>query len=110
MRTAIPFRNRSIQQKLRLIIMATVGVALMLACGSVLAYDYVSFRNAMRSDLVLLAEIFGTESTAALSFSDHKAARQLLSELEARRHIVAACIYSVDGAAFASYRRGEEQE
>jgi two-component system, sensor histidine kinase and response regulator len=110
MRVAIPFRNRSIQQKLRLIIMATVGVALMLACASVLAYDYVTFRNSMRSDLVLLAEIFGSDSTAALSFGDHKAAWQLLSELKARRHIVAACIYSADGAAFASYRRGEEQE
>ena len=107
---SIHYRDRSIHQKLRLIIMATVGVALMLACASVLAYDYVTFRNSMRSDLSLLAEIFGSNSTAALSFGDQKAALQLLSELQARRHIVAGCIYSADGAPFAGYRRGQQIE
>ena len=106
----ITYRDRSIQQKLRLIIMATVGVALMLACASVLAYDYVTFRNSMRSDLSLLAEIFGSDSTAALSFGDHEAAGQLLSELKGRRHIVAGCIYSADGKLFAGYMRGQEPE
>src|SRR5579859_2372593 len=86
--------------------MATVGVALMLACASVLAYDYVDFRNSVRNDLVLLAEIFGSDSTAALTFGDHKAAGQLLSQINARRHIVTGCIYSADGQPFASYRRG----
>ncbi len=109
MPTPVQYRNRSIQQKLRLIIMATVGVALMLACGLVLAYDYADFRNSMRNDLVLLAEIFGSDSTAALTFGDHKAAWQLLSELSARHHIVAGCIYSADGRPFASYLRGDAQ-
>jgi hypothetical protein len=94
----------------RLIIMATVGLALIFACASVLAYDYVTFRNSLRSDLVLLAEIFGSDSTAVLSFGDHKAALQLLAELKARRHIVAGCIYSADGTPFAGYRREEESE
>jgi signal transduction histidine kinase/DNA-binding NarL/FixJ family response regulator len=101
----------SIKQKLRLIIMVTVGAALLLACTAVLGYDYMAFRDSIRNHLAVLAEIFGSNSTAALSFGDRSATEEILAGLKAERGIVAACIYSSDGKPFAIYRReGERKE
>ena len=103
------YGNLSIKHKLRLIIMVTVGSALMLACGGVLVYDYFAFRDAMRSDVDVLAEIFGSNSTAALSFGDQKATEEILAGLKAKRHVVGACIYSLNGKPVATYRRPAEE-
>jgi signal transduction histidine kinase/DNA-binding response OmpR family regulator len=101
------FKNlhSSLQRKLQVIIMVTVGAALILACAAFLAYDLVAFGGSMRRDLETLAEILGSNSTAALTFGDQKAARELLSALKAKPHILTACIYSTDGKPFAIYRR-----
>lgn len=102
---AMMYRNLSIQRKLRLITMATVSVALILACATFLIYDQVAYRESMRSDLGILAEIFGSNSTAALSFGDPPAARALLSGLRAKRSVTKAVIYSANGKPFAEYVR-----
>jgi len=107
---AVTHRSLSIKQKLRLIIMVTVGVALVLACLAVVGYDYWAFRTSMRNDLDVLAAIFGSNSTAALSFADQKATEEILSGLKAKQHIVGACIYSLDGDLFATYRRQPETQ
>jgi signal transduction histidine kinase/CheY-like chemotaxis protein len=107
---AVTHRSLSIKQKLRLIIMVTVGVALVLASLAVVGYDYWAFRASMRNDLDVLAEIFGSNTTAALSFADQKATEEILSGLKAKRHIVGACIYSLDGDLFATYRRQPETQ
>ena len=99
------YKTVSIQQKLRLIIMATVGVALMLACAAFLTYDQFAFRDKMRADLGMLADIFGSNSTAALSFGDQPAATALLSGLKAKRSITRAVIYTAHGKPFAEYMR-----
>jgi len=99
--------NSSLQRKLQVIIMVTVGAALILACAAFLAYDLVAFGGSMRRDLETLAEILGSNSTAALTFGDQKAARELLSALKAKPHILTACIYSTDGKPFAIYRRAD---
>src|SRR5438034_116361 len=99
------YNNLSIRHKLRLVIMVTVGTALMFACAAVLAYDQISARNSIRNDLGVLAEIFSANSTAALSFNDAPAAAELLSSLRAKQHLVRAFIYSADGKLFADYHR-----
>ncbi len=102
------YRNLTIKHKLQWIIMATVGVALLFAGVAILAYDRLVFRDAMRNDLEILAEIFGSNNTAALSFGDRRAAAELLTGLRAKRSIVSALIYSADGKVFAAYRRDRE--
>jgi Periplasmic sensor domain len=47
----------------------------------------------MRGDLDVLAEIVGSNSTAAIGFADRRAAEELLSALKGKKHIVAAVIY-----------------
>jgi signal transduction histidine kinase/DNA-binding response OmpR family regulator len=95
----------SIERKLQCIIMLAVSAALVLAGGMFLAWDQMAFRNGMRNDLLTLAEIVGSRSTAALSFDDPKAAAEILGGLKAKQHLVAACIYTARGKLFARYTR-----
>jgi signal transduction histidine kinase/DNA-binding response OmpR family regulator len=97
--------NLSLKRKLQLIIMATVGAALVVACATFLVYDLIAFKRSMQRDLETLAEILGSNSTAALTFGDQSAARELLSGLKAKQHILTAGIYSADGQPFTFYRR-----
>jgi signal transduction histidine kinase/CheY-like chemotaxis protein len=60
----------------------------------------------MRNELEVLAQMFGSNSTAAISFGDGKAAEELLSGLRAKQPIVAAYLYGANGQPFAAYRRG----
>jgi signal transduction histidine kinase/CheY-like chemotaxis protein len=105
MRVSAWYFRLPIRDRLRLIVMLSVGVALVATCGTILTYEQVTFRAEMRNDLGVLAEMFGSNSTAALSFNDRQTAGELLSGFRAKRHIVAANLYSADGAVFASYRR-----
>jgi two-component system, sensor histidine kinase and response regulator len=99
------YRNLPVKVKLHLIIMGTVCIALLLACAAVLVYERVVLYKTMENDLGILAEIFASNSSAALTFDDPKAAQELLSGLKARRSIESAVIYSASGNVFASYRR-----
>src|ERR1017187_10463519 len=104
------FRNTTIEIKLRLIIMLTVVAALALACVAILTYDRMAFRSSMQRDLAILAEMVGSNSTAAITFGDQKTAADLLAGLKANPHIMEACIFSDDGKQFATYRRTQTGE
>jgi two-component system, sensor histidine kinase and response regulator len=99
------YRDLPIRHKLRLIVMVTVGAALIAACGAILIYHYYTLRDSLRRDLGVLAEITGDNSTAALSFGDRKAAAELLAGLREQRSILMASLYSADGKVLASFRR-----
>ena len=98
-------RRLPLQRKLQAIILLTVSVALVLACAALVAYEYTALRASLRRDLETLAHMIGSNSSAALIFSDQKAARELLQGLKAHPRIVAVCIYSSDGLPFATYVR-----
>jgi signal transduction histidine kinase/CheY-like chemotaxis protein len=104
----LSYRRLSIQRKLQVTALVAVAVALILSCAAFVSYDLVVFRNSLVRDLETLAEIVGSNSTAALSFGDQNAAVELLSALRAKPHIKAALIYSADGKLFADYRRPGE--
>lgn len=100
-----PLRDMSISRKLKMIIMITSSVALLSACAAFVAYDQVSTRQAMSSDLSTLAKIIGTNSTAALAFNDSGSAKDVLSALNAKNDIAYARLYAVDGEPFAEFAR-----
>src|SRR5215469_14460503 len=91
------YRNLPVRIKLRVAILSSVVVALTLAFVAVLAYDQISTRKSMQSDMQTLAQIIGSNSTAALTFADQKAAAEMLSGLRAQRHVEIACMYSAEG-------------
>ena len=68
------YRSLPVRHKLLLIIMATVSAALTVSCGAVLTYVHFILRDEMRNDLTILADIYGSNSTAALTFGDGRAA------------------------------------
>src|SRR5271156_6831537 len=98
------YRNLAIKHKLRLIILFAVVAALVPTSIAVVAYDQLAARRDMRNDLDVLAEIVGSNSTAAVTFGDKRAAEELLSGLKAKKHIVAAALFTGDGQPFAAYR------
>ena len=53
-----------------------------------------------------LANIVGTNSTAALAFKDPNSAQDILRALAAKPHILSAAIYDREGKPFAVYHRG----
>ena len=104
-----PFGRLSIKRKLHVTTLVCVAAALILSCLAFASYDLIVFRNSLLRDLQTLAEIVGSNSTAALSFSDQNAAGELLSALRAKPHIRMAMIYSADGKPFAHYVRAGER-
>ena len=68
------FRDLSIRRKLMLIILVTSSVALLLACAAFISFDLYTFRPAKLHDLTTLADIVGSNSTAALAFGDQDSA------------------------------------
>jgi two-component sensor histidine kinase len=88
-----------------LIVMLTSTVALILACTAFITYEMIMFRQSMVQGLSVLAEIIGSNSTAALVFDDRITAEEILSALRAEKHVVSACIYNKNGSVFADYVR-----
>ena len=99
------FQNASIQRKQMLVMMLTSVVALLLACVGFITYEIVSYRQELVWSSATLADIIGNNSSGALDFNDPKVAADMLSALQARPNIVAACIYTKDGSLFAKYLR-----
>ena len=94
----------SLGRKLTLLTMSITLVALVLACSVVLVYDQIATRKVIARDLTILADVIGTNSTAALSFRDESTARDALGALAAQPHVVAACIYDKSGKAFVGWQ------
>lgn len=103
------FQKASLKQKQMLIIMLTTGVALLLACAAITAYEVITFRKSMVRNVSSLAQIIGSNTSAALDFNDPRNAEETLSALESESHIVAACIYSREGDVFVKYIRPDRK-
>ena len=100
----------SVRQKLTAIILLTSSVAILLACTVFAIYDAITFLRTLANDLGTIAEITGSNSTAALTFGDAASAREILSSLRAQKNIVAACIYTREGAVLAKYTRAGSKQ
>jgi hypothetical protein len=99
------FRKLTIRRKLILTSMLATMGALLLACAGFVAYDLLDFRIQMGADLAAVAEIVGTNSSAALAFEDRATAAEVLSALKAKPQIVRATLFDAQGNEFASWTR-----
>ena len=93
----------SIRRKITELVLVTCAVAVVVTCGVFAVYDILSSRAALARDLTTIAQITGSNSTAALSFDDAESANEILGSLGSKTHIVEACIYKRDGSIFAKY-------
>ncbi|QJW83405.1 hypothetical protein HK414_01990 [Ramlibacter terrae] len=77
--------GHSIQRKLNLILLATVGPGLLLAAATVLLLEVRQELLRARQDLMTQADVVGPASEAALSFSDRNVGEQTLRVLQRSR-------------------------
>ncbi|MEO8336140.1 MAG: ATP-binding protein [bacterium] len=100
------FRLRlNVQQKLMAILLGMSAIAVTIGCGAMIIYEAHEARESMREDLASLADIAGSNSTAAMTFGDVKASTEILAALSAKPSLVAAALYDSDGHLFAAFRR-----
>src|SRR3984893_698815 len=99
------YQDLSIPTKLRAMVMITCGTALVVAAVLFTLYDRATFLREKTQDLIATAKMIGSNSAAALSFHDTRLAREVMNALQAKQHVVNACIYDSDGTVFAKYSR-----
>ena len=95
----------SFKGKMLLYAGATTGTALIVCVLSVMASEWIEWRERAPRDLAIQADVIGMTVTAALAFDDRTAAAETLAGLSANANAVLACIRSRDGTEFARYVR-----
>lgn len=95
----------TLRSRLRALIVVTSALALVLASGAFLAYDYVSFRRTLQDRLQVLTEVMATQTSPALAFNDPKVASEILSTLSAAPHVESAAVYTRKGTILSKYLR-----
>ena len=83
-------RNLPLRHKLTLLVTLTCGLVVSLACVILAAHDLRRAYRDLETDLVSLARVIGSNSTAALTFDDPRAAGEILAAMSVRPHIVSA--------------------
>jgi signal transduction histidine kinase len=102
-------KQKSINTKLRLLVMTAVTTALLLSYVAFVVNDVRIMKNSMVRQLMALADVLGTNCTAAITFDDDTSAGQILASLRVQPAVEAACIYKADGDIFAKYETGEAE-
>ena len=100
-------RELSLRQRLLFLTMLTSGIGVLLGCLGFLAYDMHVAKEHKEEDLRSMADLIGTNSTAALAFDDAISASKLLEALATRSQIRLGVLYKPAGAYFASYLRAD---
>jgi signal transduction histidine kinase/DNA-binding response OmpR family regulator/HPt (histidine-containing phosphotransfer) domain-containing protein len=98
-------RNMSIGSKLTGLLMAMSCFAALAVSLPMATYDVLALKRSMAQDFSILSDVLARNSTAALTFHDAEAARDVLQALRAEPNVRAACIYTKSGTPFASYVR-----
>ncbi len=102
------FRNKNFKEKIVWIIMTTTLTVLFLFSAAVITTELYSFKSDMVEKLSMLAEVIGTNSSAALTFNDKQAAEEILQALKSASNIINGKIYNKEGELFAKYQNGNK--
>lgn len=102
------FARMPFQAKLRFAILLTTAVAVILACGVFVVFEYVGRQRVLMRTVATLARSIADHSTASLAFRDAARARETLGSLRAEPQVVAAALCTREGVVIASYPAGTE--
>ncbi|MBH0203915.1 MAG: response regulator [Nitrospira sp.] len=105
-----PFRDWPIQYKLTGMVLFSTGLALAMVLVAFVTNDLLSFRDTIESRMGALADVLGSNSTAALTFRDQKAATETLTALSQEPHVLYAETFAADKTTFAQYVRPDRRE
>jgi signal transduction histidine kinase/ActR/RegA family two-component response regulator/HAMP domain-containing protein len=96
-------RDTPIKRKLMLVILLASALALFLMGSALITYEVITFRRSLAVNMGVLAEIIGSNSTAALAFRDAKSGNEILNALSAEHQITSAAIYDDQGNIFVHF-------
>ena len=99
-------KNISIKTKLMLLVMLAVVTALSLSSTAFVINDVRKMDADMIRQLTVLADVLGSNTTAALTFDDEATASELLSSLHVQPMITTAVLFQKNGSIFATYPAG----
>lgn len=98
-------RDIAIKTRLERMLALTTVLAMAIASGAIIYYQFRSYRELAVDRVRALAEIIEANSGAALSFRDPLAAEETLRGLRNSAEIVQARLYTSDGQILAQYLR-----
>jgi signal transduction histidine kinase/CheY-like chemotaxis protein/HAMP domain-containing protein len=96
-------RGQPIRRKVAVLIGVSAVLALLLAGGAMVLYDYTTYRPRAVRDAQTQADLIKVNSVAALQFNDRDAAAENLATLRTRPEILAAALFDEDGVLQARY-------
>ena len=99
----VNFKDMMLKEKIILVAVVSASISLLAACLMFIVYERLTFPKIMLNNLENMAQLVGDNSTAALSFNDHKTAQGILDTLQANPHILFGCLYDAQGQVFAVY-------
>jgi PAS domain S-box-containing protein len=97
------FRDLAIRTKLMVLLTGVLALALVLERTISSMLDARVFRASLVERHSALAEVLGTNCTAALDFDDPKAAQQVLSSLHREPSVIQATLFDRRGKVFVTY-------
>jgi len=95
--------SRSIEARLRLINLITIGSAFLLAASLLIPQRIAAEEARLLDDVQQKSLLVARNSTAALEFNDAKAAAELLASLDVSRNVIEATLWTAKGELLATY-------
>ena len=102
------FLDLSLAHKLTAIGVLAATASLAFASVVLVVFDVASERERLVRDINTITDVAGSNSTAAVSFGDPKAAADILSALHVNTHVKGAAILLPTGRVLARYDRDEQ--
>ncbi len=96
----------SIRTRLLLLASASAAAGIVITCAVLLQSHIGTIRQSRMAQLQSLSEMLAFNSSAAISFQDEEAARQLLNAFRIEPVVRRAALYDSDGALIAQYDAG----
>lgn len=95
--------NWPIKRKLTIIMFITSAILVLTLIVGVSLEKSNSYKKSAKADSIVLAEVIGNNSTAALSFNDHLTGGEILFGLQVDDEVLEAALYDRDKQLFARY-------
>jgi len=99
------FPNESLKSRVTLIMVLVASLATFLTSMTFMVYDLYRINSELRSEFNSLADVIGSNSTAALEFMDENVGKETLNALENNNKVLAAYIYTENKDLLASFER-----
>ena len=95
----------SLAKKLTAIGVITSTVSLLVAATILMAFDLSNARHRLVRDTAMLADVVGTNSTAAITFANSKGASEIVGGVVVNDDIISTAIWDRDGRLLARFDR-----